>query len=135
MAVVADDLKKPKGPVSNLLFPGVDSNVLDANLTAYIATAETDPRITAEPDASKTDRLVRALALYLTFQDAYIEANARPLQINVAEKGGHGYSAEQIKNLRVLAQNFLDEFLLLLTPNTGTARRGGTKSVATNYTF
>lgn len=135
MAVTAADLKKPKGPVTNLLFPGVDSNVLDANLEAYIATAEADSRIAAEPDASKTDRLTRALALHLAFQDAYIEANARPLQLNVAEKGGHGYSAEQLRNLRTLAQGFLDEFLLLLTPSQGTARRGGTKAVANHYTF
>lgn len=135
MAVAAADLKKPKGPVTNLLFPGVDSNVLDANLEAYIATAEADARIVAEPDATKMDRLVRALALHLTFQDAYIEANARPIQLSVAEKGGHGYSTEQIRNLRTLSQNFLDEFLALLTPNAGTARRGGTTAVANHFTF
>jgi hypothetical protein len=135
MAVEAADLKPPKGPVAAALFPGVQSNVLDANLEAYIARAETDARITSEPDSTKTDGLVRALALHYVFNDAFIEMNLKPLTLQVAEKGGHGYSMEQVRNVRQLADKYLQEFLGLLTPRTGTAGKGGTKAVPNRYSF
>lgn len=135
MAVTAADLKVPKGPVTPTIFPGVQSNVLDANLEAYIDRAAMDSRIQAEPDSSKTDGLVRALALYLAFQDAFVEMNAKPIQLNVTEKGSHGFSMEQIRNMRHLAEQYLSEFLALLTPRAGTAGRGGTKAVANRYSF
>lgn len=135
MAVAAEDLRVPNGPVTPAMFPGTPVNVLDANLTAYIGRAVEDRRILAEPDTAKTDSLIRALALHLAFQDAYIEMNAKPIMLNVSEKGGHGYSVEQIRNMRILADNWLNEFLALLTPRTGTAGRGGTKAIPNKYTF
>jgi hypothetical protein len=135
MAITAADLKQPKGPITPAMFPGVASNVLDANLEIYIDTATADSRITADPDQSKTDQRVRALALYSVFNDAFIEANAKPLTLTQSEKGGHGYSIEQVRNWRRLADGFLVEFLGLLTPSAGSARRGGTVAVSNSYTF
>jgi hypothetical protein len=135
MAVTAADLKKPHGPITPELFPGVASNVLDANLEVYIDRATADSRIVAEPDTSKTDGLVRNFALYLAFNDAFIEMNAKPLTLSVTEKGGHGFSTEQIRNMRTLAEKYLSDFLALLTPKAGSARRGGTVAVPNKYSF
>lgn len=132
---MALDLMPPKGPVAPALFPGVQSNVIEANLTAYLSRAEGDARIAAETDESKTDSLVRALALHYVFQDAYIEMNAKPLTLQVAEKGGHGYSMEQVRNVRVMAEQYIEEFLGLLTPKIGTATKGGTRAVPNRYSF
>jgi hypothetical protein len=135
MAVEAVDLIQPNGPVSNLLFPGVPSNVLEENLTIYLGRATVDPRIVSEPNADKTDSLVRALALHLVFQDAFIEMNARPLSVQQTEKGGHGFSTEQIRNMRALADKYLLEFMGLLTPKAGSAKKGGTQAVKTKVTW
>lgn len=135
MPVAAADLKKPKGPITPEIFPNVASNVLDANLEVYIDRAESEPRIVNDPDQSKTDARVRAFALHLAFNDAYIEMNAKPLQLTRAEKGSHGYSTEQIRNMRQLSEQYLDEFLGLLTPSAGSARKGGTVAVRNHYTF
>lgn len=135
MAVTADDLKKPKGPITSELFPGVPSNVLDANLEVYLDRATSDPRIIADSDQSKTDSRVRALALHFAFQDAYIEMNAKPLTLSQTEKGSHGYSTEQIRNMRNLADKYLQEFLGLLTPSEGSARRGRTVAIPNRYSF
>lgn len=135
MAVTPDDLKKPKGPVVMEMFPGQHSNVVDALLQGYIDRSELDPRIVAEPDASKEDALVRALSLHYVFSDVYTEMVAKPLNLNVTEKGSHSYSNEQLTAMRSLADKWLAEFLGLLTPSAGTVRRGGTVAVPNVYTF
>lgn len=135
MAVTAADLKQPKGPVTPAMFPGVASNVLDANLEAYIDTAASDARIASDADQTKSDQRIRALALHFVFNDAFIEMNARPLQISQTEKGAHGYSMEQVRNMRALADKYFEEFLGLLTPSTASARRGGTTAIPTSFTF
>lgn len=135
MAVTVDSLKVPRGPISPTLVPNTHSNVLDANLEIYIDRASADSRVTSDPNQGNFDAMVRALTLHLFFQDAYIEMNAKPLQVTVSEKGGHGYSMEQIRNVRVMSEKYLTEFLALLTPKSGSAVRGGTKAVANRYSF
>lgn len=129
MSVVAEDLLQPKGPVTNLMFPGVPSNLLAVNLTAYIVRASEDTRILTEPDSTKTDRLIKYLALHFVFQDSYIEMNSRPLTVTQTEKGSHGFSTEQIRNMRALSEQWFGEFLSLLTPSTASTKRGITRSV------
>lgn len=135
MAVAAADLKNPKGPVTPAMFPGVMSNVLDANLELYIDRAEADQRIIGDSDQSKTDVRVRALALYYVFHDVYVDMNAKPLQLAQTDKGSHGFSVEQIRNMRVLAEGYLEEFLGLLTPTAGSAILGRTTAVPNKYAF
>jgi hypothetical protein len=124
MAVTPTSLIRPLGPITPELFPGKPSNVLEQELEEYIDRAETDNRVVNEPNTERIDPLVRALTLYYVFNDAYIAANARPLTVQVTEKGGHGFSTEQIRNLRALRDQYLAEFTGLLTPSaTGVSKK------------
>lgn len=124
MAVIAEDLLEPNGPLNAKLFPGEQSNVLALRLAGYLTRAGNDPRVVAEPDATKQDPMTRALALYYAFTDVYVRMSAEPLTLSVTEKGSHGYSAEQIRNMRGLADRYYAEMLGLMTVSTTTTRPG-----------
>lgn len=109
------------------MFPGVPSNVLEDNLQVYIDRASTDGRITAVA-ADAQDNLTRLYALYLIFNDAYLEMNNRPLNVNVAEKGSHGFAIKQIQNMQDQANMYLAAFNDLLPVQVNVGRRGA------NYT-
>jgi hypothetical protein len=133
MAVAPDDLKAPVGPVDAKLFPGIASTALSDILAAYIANAEQEPAVLAAP-ADRQDPMVRSHALYQAFTAVYIRMSAEPMTVTVTEKGGHGYSVEQIKNMRALADKYLSDFnALIILP--GTSRPGitpGSVSVPTS---
>lgn len=135
MAVAPTDLIRPLGPVTPELFPGTPSNKLETDLAEYIARAEADERVVNEPNTAKTDRLVRALALYFIFDDVFIAMNARPLTVQVTEKGGHGYSTEQIRNTRAMRDGFLQEFTGLLTPSVTGVSKKSNAAVPNVFTF
>lgn len=135
MAVTPTSLIRPLGPISPELFPGTPSNVLEQDLEEYINRAESDERVLSEPNVGKLDRLVRSLALYFVFDTAYISANARPLTVQVTEKGGHGFSTEQIRNLRALRDQYLAEFTGLLTPSAASTTKSANSAVRTVFTW
>jgi hypothetical protein len=126
MPILPTDLLEPGGPITPKLFPGEQSNVLSVRLQGYIDRALSDSRV-AVAAGSTQDQMARALALHFAFTDVYIRMSAEPMTLNVAEKGGHGYTAEQIRNMRGLADKYLDDLLGFL-PGT-TAVRPGTMAV------
>lgn len=134
MAILPDDLRTPKGPADAALFPGEDTAAIDARLSAYIANAEVEPRIVAAPGGSQ-DGLVTNYALYQWFRDAHLLMVAKPLTVNVTEKGGHGYSNEQIKALAATRDGYWSAFLGGLPVSTAPAPapiHPGTRSVSTD---
>lgn len=109
MPVVAADLLSPNGPVAPSLFPGEGANELGARLLVYINKGAGDPRVTSMP-ADLRDGLVINYALYQAFRDAHLLMVTKPLKVNVAEKGGHGFSNEQIKSLAASRDQYLAAF-------------------------
>jgi hypothetical protein len=82
---------------------------LGARLLVYINKGAGDPRITSMP-ADLRDGLITNYALYQAFRDAHLLMVTKPLTVNVAEKGGHGFSNEQIKSLAASRDQYLAAF-------------------------
>ncbi len=116
MGLTADNLRVPNGPITQVLFPGKTIEEVDDDLLGYIERAKSDSRVANEPDAARKTPITKALALSFVFSDIFIRLNAEPLNVNLTDKGGHGYSMEQIQNFEVLAEKYLDEAVALLTP-------------------
>ena len=117
MAVIGSDLLQPKGPVDMVLFPGQQSNIVTAMLDQYLTTAYADARVAAQTNPTIQDALARSWALYLTFDGVYTRMLAEPLSVTVTEKGGHGYSTEQIRGMAALRDKYLADFnAMILTP-------------------
>lgn len=133
MAVLPDQLLAPEGPITPLLFPGEGVTELKVRLQAYIDNASLRPEVVSG-DPARVDGMMIAYALYTAFTDVYIRLSAQPLTINVTEKGGHGYSAEQLRNFKALASKYWDDFVALqVVPGTvQPSRTPGTLSVGTD---
>jgi hypothetical protein len=114
MPIAAADLMSPAGPVEGYLFPGEDSNVIEARLAGYVDAAYNDERIAGQTDAALKDKLARPFALYRVYASVVERLSANPATITVSEKGGHGYTAEQIKTFKDLAAKYWSDFLGLL---------------------
>lgn len=116
MALTADDLLQPKGPVSMVLFPGQQGNVVSDMLDEYLDAAYNDARVAAQTNPIK-DALARAWSLYLVFDNVCIRMSAEPITVTVDGKGSHGYSREQIQAMERLRDKYLSDFNgMLLTP-------------------
>lgn len=113
-ALTAADLLSPTGPVESFLFPEEDSNVLEARLTQYLANAYADERVAAQQDDVRKNGLARNWALNLVYTAVYTRLSSEPATLTVTEKGGHGYSTEQIRNIKSLADKYWNDFLGLL---------------------
>jgi hypothetical protein len=135
MATTHDDLRVPKGPVTPKLFPGTTKNKLNTLLDGYIDRAAADPRVTGETDNAKHDPITKALALHFIFEDVYVRMSSEPLNVNIAEKGGHGYNTAQIDNMRALSQKYLDEAVGLATVITTATNIGLNTRVKNIFTF
>lgn len=129
--IAGADLLSPSGPLDTSLFPGEASNVLDARVQGYIDDAYNDPRVIAQNDATRKDNLARNYALWRAFEVVYLRMTTHPVALSVTEKGSHGYSNEQIRNVRQLMDKYLADFNGLLVVSSDTASRGlpGTVSI------
>lgn len=117
MALVATDLITPNGPLSLVLFPNIDAKALETKVGVFLTHAYNDPRVAAvtESDDSdqalaKEERMAKALALYAAYSEVYQRMVAEPLTVNVAEKGGHGYSTAQIAAMKDIRDGYRDAF-------------------------
>lgn len=128
--VTGAQLLSPVGPVEAFLFPGEDSNVLTARLQQYLDNAYADARIAAQPE-TLANQLAQAFALNLVYTAVYTRLSAEPLNVQVTDKGGHGYSAEQIKSIKSLADKYWADFLglLVILPATPPSQLPGSMSV------
>jgi len=120
MAITADDLLAPYGPVEVTLFPGEDtegsvpgSTILKDRLEVYIAQASAKNAGISFPDADAADT---AWALHLTFKAAHMVAVARPSMENaqVPVLGSETYSKDQRDALLLKAEEYLDVYNMLL---------------------
>lgn len=114
MALTAEDLLQPKGPLDSKLFPGLESRDLATRLNQYLSNGYNDERVAAQTDLARKDQLARAYALYQAFGAVVIRLSAEPVSVSVTEKGGHAYSGDQIKNFKELAAKYYNDFLGLL---------------------
>jgi hypothetical protein len=134
MPLTATDLMSPKGPVEAFLFPGEDSNVIEARLQGYIDFAMADERIAAQTDPTTQDKLARPYAISLVYSAVVDRLSAQPLTVTTTEKGGHGYSAEQIKTFKELRDKYWSDFLGLtvVAPALPPSQFPGTRSLRAN---
>lgn len=135
MSLDKSDLRVPKGPITQVLFPGKATDEVDSDLQGYITRAENDSRVMNEPDALRKDPITKALALSFIFSDIFIRLNAEPLNVDISDKGSHGYSMEQIQNFEVLAEKYLNEAVSLLTPVTSAQNQRLNYAAPTIFTW
>lgn len=123
MAVVANDLLIPNGPVDAKLFPGLASTDLSVLIEGYILSGAQDPFVLVADPALK-DRMTRLRALEYVFTAVYVRMSAEPVTVNVAEKGGHSYSTEQLRNIKAIAMQYRAEFESLIPAVTSGGSKG-----------
>lgn len=112
MAVEAESLITPEGPVDPNLFPeddpppAMEENSLLYRLETYIRKAE--EKVALEyPLLLETDEAVGYWALHLAFRDAHTGMIARPSSEQyMAGLGGQAYSSQQIKDVAAKAQEY-----------------------------
>jgi hypothetical protein len=141
MAITADDLIAPNGPIEVTLFPGEDvegeiggSTILKDRLNIYIAQASAKNAGISFPDEDAADT---AWALHLAFEAAYMVAVARPSTDNaqVAVLGSETYSKDQRDALLIKANEYLDEYLALLAEVPTTSAQKGVPTRSTTNEF
>lgn len=125
MAISAEDLLAPAGPVEPALFPGEgqkDNKVLLARLTSYVNQAyDQISGFTFDP-TTKEDDAARAYALYLAFEGAHTLALARPAEedFQVELMGKVLFSKDQRQGLKELADKFLGDYFSFVEDTGGT---------------
>lgn len=141
MAITADDLLSPNGPVEPGLFPGEDiegdvpgSTILKDRLGVYIAQASAKNSGISFPDADAADT---AWALHLTFHAAWILSIARPSTENaqVPVLGSETYAKDQRDALYEQAEYYLGEYneLLAQVPTTEAQKGLASHTTAVEY--
>lgn len=114
MAVVPAQLLAPAGPVTPLFFPGEGVPELSTRLQAYIDNALLRAEIIAVAgDVPRADNMTVAFVLYTTYTDVYTRMSIEPMQVAVTEKGSHTYTAEQLRNIKALADKYWNDFVTL----------------------
>ena len=114
MAVTPAQFLAPAGPITPLLFPGEGVTELTARVQVYIDNAGARAEIIAAAgDPARVDSMTIAFVLYTTFTDVYVRMSVEPSTVRVEEKGNHSYLAEQIRNIRALAEKYWADFVAL----------------------
>ncbi len=129
--IAGADLLSPSGPLDTSLFPGEASNVVEVRIQKYLDEAYNDPRVVIQLDAGRKDNLARNYALWRAFDAVYLRMTSQPIALAITDKGSHGFSNEQIRNMKQLADKYLADFNGLLVVSSDTASRGlpGTVSI------
>lgn len=128
----------PNGPVEAFLFPKEGLRAIAARLTQYLKNGYEDPRVAPlSDDLQRYDKLARAWALYQVYRAVYTRMSAQPLTVAVTEKGSSGYSSEQIRNMKAIADGYLAEFdgLLVVTPYGKPTQFPGSMSLPIDVVF
>lgn len=115
MAVVADDLLAPNGPVETELFPGEDHDALTERLNAFISQAEAQAAQYTWANQAATDAGVTAYALYLSFRQAHTLALVRPAEEDSQAEmlGRVTYEEDQRDGIKDLADWYWKEWVNL----------------------
>lgn len=132
MAVTAPDLLAPKGEIEPDLFPsevegeGAPLALLD-RLKAYLEDEEAQ---------NVPDKAAKAWAYHRAYHAVYLSMSANPIQADQEGQGSSGYSADQAKRFKALAEEKLAQYKGLVGEETVTRRVGhGTQSRAARYSF
>jgi hypothetical protein len=119
MAVTAESLIQPRGPIAPSFFPDDDEppateeGSLIARLTTYIERGE--DKVAEVGLVSDEDGAVRNWALHLAFSDAYTLMASRPSgETYPTGLGGQSFNSEQLKSFRIEAQKYADEYEVVI---------------------
>ncbi len=142
MAVNAEDLISPKGPVETDLFPGEvsqgDNTKLLARLTEYVNRGVAEVADFTFDPTSKRDQAVTAWALQLAFRAAHTLALSRPAEDDhgVEVMGKTLFTKDQRQGLDDLANNYLADYFNIVEDTGGTtAAAMGIPSHSVKNTF
>lgn len=136
MPLTVRDLIAPQGAITPALFPSDDAVAFQARVAVYLADAEAKAVVIT--DVPTRDEAVRAWGYHRAFQDAYVDLLASPATLTLQDQGGHAYTAEQIREVGRLAQQYADDFRALLTQATSDAlppRLGATRNAPATFTW
>lgn len=128
-------LLAPNGPITTTLFPKVGKKALGVYLERKVENAYDDARVTSIAIADDRDEAAEKLALHWIFKDVYIRMNAEAKSVNIAEKGTTSYDMQQIENMKVLSDQYLDELLALVPVSDVATTIGGTRSIPNRFVF
>lgn len=113
--IVASSLIAPKGPIALVMFPGLDSKVLETLVSERLEAAYDDERVTDAADNATKDKMARLLAIHTTLiEDVYPRMLAEPNSVTTTEKGGSAYTDKQRSDFLAWANGYLDQFTDLL---------------------
>lgn len=117
----APDALTPKGRLkAAALWPGIDINVVSANIEEYLAEGYTK---SADPDA------VLSWTYWRAFDDVHQTRLAMPSSGSLSDESSFGYTQTQIDEIGRLATEALAEFGELVAEDAGT----GGYAVITSY--
>jgi hypothetical protein len=105
--LTADDLIAPNGPLETRDFPGDGLRALRTRITAYLAQAYADDRVSLLSGEPLQNKSARALTLYTAYLAMYKRMNVEPNQVNVTEEGSSTYTDAQRRAILDLANEQL----------------------------
>ena len=141
MAITNTDVLAPVGPVEKSMFPGEDvegtnppATVLEDRIDEYITQAGAKNGSLGFADQDAADL---AWTLHLTFMAAWRLAVARPStdDSKVQVLGSESFQKDQRQSLRDMADDYLEEYNVLLNAIPSTAAPVGVPSHSTTNTF
>jgi hypothetical protein len=112
--------------------------VYGAQVQSYLDKAYGLEAVAAfQSDETRQNNLAMAYALYLVFDFVAMRMSAEPLTVSVTEKGSHGYSAEQIRQMSDRAQKYLSDYraMLVLDPTQRPRQVPGAVSLPNTVVF
>lgn len=100
MTIQAEQLIAPRGRIPATMFPELERDELETQLTAYIAEGETKA---VDVDPTKQDEAVTRWAEYRAFDAAYVAALNTPIEASTDDVGSHSFNMKQIGELKTLS--------------------------------
>lgn len=126
MAVLAENIKTPKGRIPPELFPELKGQAFDDQLTSWIDDAEL--LTVGIADVAKRDKATVQWVYYRAFDSAYTKALATPISQSTEDAGSFSFNMQQIERLKELRDNAYDAYFVLnptVTAVVATPRTGG----------
>lgn len=113
MAVVAEDLKSPKGEFTIEMFPELEGDIglFDAKLDGYIEAGKVQAAAISLSDPSAAfDRATKAWATLQGVTDIYNRMLTTPISVEMKDKGQAAFSATQFNLWAAKVAKYQAEF-------------------------
>lgn len=138
MAVVAADIRQPKGHIEPELFPALyvtpnDFTALDARLTQYIT--EGAAKAAAVVDAAAKDEATKHWAYYRAYYAIYLRYLGMANSSDIPNKSAVTHDPSQADAWLALAMGELDKFTAIIPPVETPPANPPTASLANQFSW